>query len=108
MQITQARCLTAETQPWYLRHDGVMVGASIPGEHHQPGSLWGISRADRFGSWTMADLCHLAITGKKPTRDEALPLQILIGLLISNGPGAISSRSRVRTASSRSRHCASP
>ena len=69
-----------------------MVGASIPGVHHQPGSLWGISREDRFGSWTMADLCHLAITGKKPTRDEALPLQILIGLLISNGPGAISAQ----------------
>ena len=84
--------LTAETLPWYLRLYGVMVGASIPGEHHQPGSLWGISRADRFGSWTMADLCHLAITGKKPTRDEALPLQILIGLLISNGPGAISAQ----------------
>jgi len=84
--------LTAETLPWYLRLYGVMVGATIPGEHHKSGSLYGIGREDRFGRWTMADLCFLAMTGKKPTPEEALPLQILIGLLISNGPGAISAQ----------------
>jgi succinyl-CoA synthetase alpha subunit len=84
--------LTAETLPWYLRLYGVMVGATIPGEHHQSGSLRGIPRAERFGHWTMADLCFLAMTGKKPTADEALPLQMLVGLLISNGPGAISAQ----------------
>ncbi len=84
--------LTAETLPWYLRLYGVMVGATIPGEHHQPGSLYGIPREERFSNWTMADLCFLAMTGKKPTEKEALPLQILVGLLISNGPGAISAQ----------------
>lgn len=83
---------TAMTLPWYLRLYGVMVGATIPGEHHQHGSLWGIARDERFGKWTMADLCFLAMTGKKPTGDEALPLQILVGLLISNGPGSISAQ----------------
>jgi succinyl-CoA synthetase alpha subunit len=84
--------LTAETLPWYLRLYGVMVGATIPGHYHQPGSLRGIPRDERFAQWTMADLCFLAITGKKPTKDEALPLQILVGLLISNGPGSISAQ----------------
>ena len=84
--------LTAETLPWYLRLYGVMVGATIPGEHHLSGSLRGIPREERFGQWTMADLCFLAMTGKKPTPEEALPLQILVGLLISNGPGAISAQ----------------
>ena len=84
--------LTAETLPWYLRLYGVMVGATIPGKHHQPGSLSGIPRDERFGQWTMADLCFLAMTGKKPTPEEALPLQILVGLLISNGPGSISAQ----------------
>ncbi len=84
--------LTAETLPWYLRLYGVMIGASIPADRHQPGSLCGIPRAERFGEWTMADLCYLAITGKRPEGEEALPLQILIGLLISNGPGAITAQ----------------
>jgi len=81
--------LTAETLPWYLRLYGVMIGASIPAKHHQHGSLWGIPRDERFGRWTMADFLFLALTGKKPSGAEAQPLQILIGLLISNGPGSI-------------------
>ncbi|MBL8658422.1 MAG: hypothetical protein JNM75_01560 [Rhodospirillales bacterium] len=84
--------LTAGTLPWYLRLYGVMIGSTIPGHHHQRGSLWGIPREERFASWTVADLAFLAITGKKPTEAEARPLQVLIGLLISNGPGAISAQ----------------
>jgi succinyl-CoA synthetase alpha subunit len=84
--------VTAETLPWYLRLYGVMIGASILGKHHKPGSLCGISREERFSRWSMADVLFLALTGKKPTETEARPLQILIGLLISNGPGSISAQ----------------
>src|SRR5260221_11432721 len=84
--------LTAETLPWYLRLYGLMIGVSISGAHHRTGSLCGISRDERFGQWTMADFLCLALTGKKPTETEARPLQILIGLLISNGPGSISAQ----------------
>lgn len=84
--------LTAETLPWYLRLYGVMIGASIPARHHQHGSLCGIARDERFGRWTMADFLCLALTGRKPTEREARPLQMLIGLLISNGPGSITSQ----------------
>jgi hypothetical protein len=84
--------LTAETLPWYLRLYGVIIGASIPGKYHQHGSLRGISREERFSHWTMADFLFLALTGKRPTQAESRPLQILIGLLISNGPGSISTQ----------------
>jgi succinyl-CoA synthetase alpha subunit len=84
--------LTAEMAPWHLRLYGVMIGASIPAAYHQSGSLWGVRRADRFKQWSIADFLFLALTGKKPTAAEARPLQILIGLLISNGPGTISAQ----------------
>ncbi|ODR88293.1 CoA-binding protein [Sinorhizobium alkalisoli] len=84
--------LTAETLPWYLRLYGVMIGASIPGRDHRRGSLCGIPRDERFGRWTMAEFLFLALTGKKPTEDEVRPLQILTGLLISNGPGSITAQ----------------
>jgi succinyl-CoA synthetase alpha subunit len=84
--------LTAETLPWYLRLYGVMIGASIPARYHQYGSLCGISREERFSHWAMADMLFLALTGKKPTEAEAKPLQILIGLLISNSPGSLSAQ----------------
>ncbi len=84
--------LTAETLPWHLRLYGVMIGASIPGERHERGSLWGVGREERFSYWSMDDFLFLALTGKKPTGDQALPLRMLIALLISNGPGAISAQ----------------
>lgn len=84
--------LTAETLPWYLRLYGVMIGASIPAEHHRHGSLFGIPRDERFNSWSMADFLYLAITGRRPASTSALPLQMLVGLLISNGPGAITAQ----------------
>ena len=84
--------LTAETLPWYLRLYGVMIGASISGEHHRSGMLADIPRTTRFSEWSMADFLSLAVTGKQPQGDEARPLQILVGLLISNGPGSISAQ----------------
>lgn len=66
--------LTAETLSRYLRLYGVTVGSNIPAEHHQWGSLCGISQAERYGQRTMADLCYLAIPGRKPTAAQGLPL----------------------------------
>jgi hypothetical protein len=83
---------TAETFPWYLRLYGVMLGASIPGEHHRHNRLRGVSREERLGRFTLADVASLALTGKTPTAAETRLLQILIGLLISNGPGSISAQ----------------
>jgi hypothetical protein len=54
--------------------------------------LHGVSREERFNDWTMADFLFLAITGRRPEGDMARPLQTLVGLLISNGPGAISAQ----------------
>jgi hypothetical protein len=84
--------LSAETLPWYLRLYGVMLGASIPAAMHQHGSLCGVSRDARFGHWTTGDFVSLALTGRKPAPADALTLQMLIGLLISNGPGAITAQ----------------
>ena len=57
---------------WYLRLYGVMVGATIPAEHHKSGSLSAAFHDnERFSTWTMADLCFMAITGKKPPAEEA-------------------------------------
>lgn len=84
--------LTAETLPWYLRLYGVMIGASIPAEHHRHGNLVDVPREERFNFWTMSEFLFLAITGRPPEPGMAFPLQMLIGLLISNGPGAITAQ----------------
>ena len=48
--------LTAETLPWYLRLYGVMIGASIPGKHHQHGSRaeYRATSASAAGRWPIS------------------------------------------------------
>ena len=48
-----------------------------------------ISRGERFDRWVVADFLCLALIRRRPSETEARLLQILIGLLISNGPGSI-------------------
>lgn len=84
--------LTAATLPWYLRLYGVMIGATFSGPRHRPGSLADIPEAELLERTTLTELAFLALTGKKPTASEVRSLEMLVGLLISNGPGAISAQ----------------
>jgi succinyl-CoA synthetase alpha subunit len=84
--------LTAATMPWYLRLYGVLLGATMSGPLHQPGSLGGIPEAELLQRSTLAELAFLALTGKQPTAADVRSLQMLVGLLVSNGPGAISAQ----------------
>ncbi|HEX7535400.1 MAG TPA: hypothetical protein VF391_00145 [Dermatophilaceae bacterium] len=84
--------LTAATLPWYLRLYGVMIGATFSGPRHRPGSLADIPEAELLGHTTLAELAFLALTGKKPNDGEERSLEMLVGLLVSNGPGAISAQ----------------
>ncbi len=84
--------LTAGTLPAYVRLYGVMLGASIPAAQHRAAMLCGVADAERLGDWTMADFLFRTLTGRTPAGGEALRLQMLVGLLISNGPGAISAQ----------------
>ena len=84
--------LTAATLPWYLRLYGVMIGATFSGPRHRPGSLGDVPEAELLEHTTLTELSFLALTGKKPTTAEERSLEMLIGLLISNGPGAISAQ----------------
>jgi succinyl-CoA synthetase alpha subunit len=84
--------LTAATLPWYLRLYGVMIGATFSQPRHRPGSLGDIPQAELLEHTTLAELAFLALTGKKPTGPDVRSLEMLVGLLSSNGPGAISAQ----------------
>ncbi|HEY5249884.1 MAG TPA: hypothetical protein VIJ15_15705, partial [Dermatophilaceae bacterium] len=84
--------LTATTLPWYLRLYGAMIGATFAGPRHQPGTLSDIPTPDLLQNTTLAELAFLALTGKESTPTEVRSLEMLLGLLVSNGPGAISAQ----------------
>jgi hypothetical protein len=80
--------LSAETMPWYLELFGAMLGASIPAALHETDT----SFLERLARGGLEDFLFQALAGRPPEAGESAPLQLLIGLLISNGPGAITAQ----------------
>lgn len=83
---------TAVNLPWHFALYGALIGAAIPGRRHAPDSLCDVPAADLLGGWTATELAGLALTGRRPAGDELFSYQVLLGLLLSNGPGTISAQ----------------
>ena len=83
---------TAVNLPWHLALYGTLLGAAIPARQHAAGSLCGVPTGELLASWSATELAGLALTGRRPSSEELLPYQVLLGLLLSNGPGTISAQ----------------
>ena len=83
---------TAVNLPWHLALYGSLIGAAVPGERHEPGRFCGVSDEELLRGWSATELAGLALTGRRPGPAELLPYQVLLGLLLSNGPGTISAQ----------------
>ncbi len=83
---------TAVNLPWHLALYGTLLGAAIPGRQHAADNLCGVPVDEILTSWSATELAGLALTGRRPSREELLPYQVLLGLLLSNGPGTISAQ----------------
>lgn len=69
-----------------------MIAASVPASGHRAGQFCGVARRDLYRSATASDLMFLALTGRHAMAAEARQIARLSGLLISNGPGAITAQ----------------
>ncbi len=78
--------------PWHFRIFSALVGASIPSPCQQPGNLCGVPHQELMGTWSFAEVIHLALLRSRPTEDNLFSLSILLGLVASNGPGTISAQ----------------
>jgi len=83
---------TAVNLPWHLALYGTLLGAAIPGRQHTADGLCDVPMDEILTSWSATELAGLALTGRRPSREELLPYQVLLGLLLSNGPGTISAQ----------------
>ena len=82
--------LTAESLPWWMRLFGTMIGASVEAKQHAPGSFCGIPTADVLGKRSLSEVACVALIGQEPKPADLFAFQTLVGLLLTNGPGAIS------------------
>jgi hypothetical protein len=83
---------TAESFPWWLQLFGTLIGASADAASHEPGRFCGISNPELLCSASLGEAAFAALFGRLPGNDDLFSFQTLIGLLLTNGPGAISAQ----------------
>lgn len=84
--------LTVEAVPWWTRLFGTLIGASVSAERHEKGHFCGIATDDLLGKRSLTEVAYMALLGLKPEPANLFAFQTLVGLLLSNGPGAISAQ----------------
>jgi succinyl-CoA synthetase alpha subunit len=84
--------LTVRNFPWYAKTFGVIIGASTESKHHAADSFCGVGNQEILDSWTVTQLAYISLLGERPTPASLFPLQIILGLIISNGVGTISAQ----------------
>ncbi len=83
---------TARNLPWYARLMSVIIGAAVGSDKHQKDSFCGVANIDLINKWSATEIAYLALLGETPTPEKLFPFQVLLGLIISNGPGTISAQ----------------
>jgi len=83
---------TAESLPWWLRLFGTMIGASVDASRHTADAFCGIPTADLLGKRSLTEVAYVALIGQEPKPADLFAFQTLVGLLLTNGPGAISAQ----------------
>ena len=83
---------TAESFPWWLQLFGTLIGASAVAARHEPGRFCGIAEPDVLCKTSLGEVAFAALLGRLPGPDDLFAFQTLVGLLLTNGPGAISAQ----------------
>jgi succinyl-CoA synthetase alpha subunit len=81
--------LTAEKLPWWMRLFGTLIGASVESARHESGRFCGIPAEDLLGKRSLTEVAYIGLLGRTPQPSDLFAFQMLIGLLLSNGPGSI-------------------
>ncbi len=84
--------LTAESLPWWMRLFGALIGASVSADRHRVDDFCGIATAVILGQRSLTEMAYVALLGLTPQPANLFAFQTLMGLLLTNGPGAISAQ----------------
>ncbi len=77
--------------PWYGLIYSTMVGIAAPEDQHGADKFCGVKNDDLLG-YSFTRTAFLALMGRDATEGELFEFQVLLGLIITNGPGTISAQ----------------
>ena len=69
-----------------------MIGASVDASRHEKGRFCGLDNEALLDRHSLAEIAFAALFGLAPKEGDLFALQTLLGLLLTNGPGAISAQ----------------
>ena len=84
--------LTAESLPWWMQLLGTLIGASADAAHHEAARFCGFDTNAMVNERSLTEITFAALLGLEPNEQDLFVFQTLIGLLLTNGPGAISAQ----------------
>ncbi|HXH02885.1 MAG TPA: CoA-binding protein [Candidatus Competibacteraceae bacterium] len=84
--------VTARNLPWHFRLYATLIGASVAGAKHEAERFCGVPTEELLERWTVTELAYLTLMGEKADPERLFAFQVLVGILISNGPGSISAQ----------------
>ncbi|HBR17411.1 MAG: CoA-binding protein [Deltaproteobacteria bacterium RIFCSPLOWO2_12_FULL_43_16] len=77
---------------WYSRVFSAFIGCSVDSSKHKRDSFCGIDNKEIIEKWSFTEVAFLALIGRRPIAEELFEFAMLLGLIISNGPGTISAQ----------------
>ena len=78
--------------PWYSRIYSTIVGVSAPASRHAEGSIAGVKLEELIPNYSFTKTAFVTLLGRQPSESELYEFQVLLGLIITNGPGTISAQ----------------
>lgn len=84
--------LTAESLPWWMQLLGTLIGAAAPAARHEAGRFCALDGQAMMNEHSLAEIAFRALLGLPPRAEDLFAFQTLMGLLLTNGPGAISAQ----------------
>ncbi len=78
--------------PWYSKIFSTFVGSSVAEKSHTADSFCGVKNSELIKAWSFTETAFLALVGRRPSESELFEFSMLLGLIISNGPGTISAQ----------------
>ena len=83
---------TVRNFPWYVRLFATIIGASADCSKQKSDCFCGVAAKELIDKWSSTEIAYLALLGETPAPEKLFQFQVLLGLIISNGPGTISAQ----------------
>lgn len=78
--------------PWHLMLMATQIGAAVKADAHCEQSFQGVPMDKILTEMHLTELAYLALMGESGCPSSLISFQVLVGLLITNGPGSISAQ----------------